>query len=365
MKKQILSAASATALLAWTFSLPAQTAPQTQAPATLPTPRPVSGAAAAAEAPTHTITLDVVAAHKSEAPVTGLAQASFTLLDNKTPRAITSFKAFSGDETPVSVILVIDAVNTNFTTVAQARTQIDGFLKANDGHLTHPTRLAIFTDTGFVIQPAPSRDGNALAESLDKQSIGLRDIRRSSGFYGADERTQLSLNTLSRLAQAELNLPGRKLVLWVSPGWPLLSGPRVDLDARQSEGIFHEAVELSALLRQARITLYSLSPIGAGESVGRAFSYEEYLKGVSKPGQAELGDLALEVLAVQSGGQAFAGSNDIGRMIRSAYEDGSAYYEISFDPIPAEHPNEYHQIELKDSEPGLALRTRQGYYNQP
>jgi hypothetical protein len=52
-------------------------------------------------------------------------------------------------------------------------------------------------------------------------------------------------------------------------------------------------------------------------------------------------------------------------MIKSAYEDGSAYYELIFDPTPAEHPNEYHQIELQVSQPGLTLRTRQGYYNQP
>ena len=361
MATRFLPAVIPSALLACAVGLAAQT----PAPMPLNTPQPTPTPAAAAEAPTHTITLDVVAAHKLQPPVAGLEPSTFTLHDNKTPRPITSFKAFSGDNTPVSVTLVIDAVNTNYSTVAEARIQVEAFLKANGGHLTHPTRLAIFTDTGLSIQPAYTRDGNALAQSLDKQNIALREIRRSSGFYGADERTQLSLDTLTRLAQSELNVPDRKFVVWVSPGWPLLSGVRVDLDNKQLESIFHEAVELSALLRQARVTLYNINPIGAGESVGRAFYYEEYVKGISKPSQAQLGDLSLQVLAVQSGGQAFTGSNDISGMIKSAYEDGSAYYELTFDPTPADHPNEYHQIELQVSQPGLTIRTRQGYYNQP
>jgi hypothetical protein len=256
MTIRFLSAAISTALFACAVGLPAQT----PAPAPLPTPQPAPTPAAASEAPTHTITLDVVAAHKSQPPVAGLASSAFTLRDNKTPRPITSFKTFSGDNTPVSMILVIDDVNTDYSTIGEARIQIDTFLKANQGHLTHPTKLAIFTDTGMVIQPSYTRDGKALAESLDKQTIGLRDIRRSSGFYGADERTELSLTTLARLAQNELKSPGRKLVLWISPGWPLLSGIRVDLDDKQAGEIFRQAVEFSALFRQAHVTLTASIP---------------------------------------------------------------------------------------------------------
>jgi VWFA-related protein len=119
------------------------------------------------------------------------------------------------------------------------------------------------------------------------------------------------------------------------------------------------------LLREARITLYCVDPVGAAESVGRALDYEVFMEGLRNSSQAEFGDLALQVLAVQSGGQAFSGSNDVGGMLKSAYEDGSAYYELTFNPTPAEHPDEYHQIEVKVSQPGLTARTRQGYYNQP
>jgi VWFA-related protein len=175
----------------------------------------------------------------------------------------------------------------------------------------------------------------------------------------------MSLNTLQMLAAKEAALPGRKMILWVSPGWPLLSGPRIDLDAKQQQQIFAQVAELSTLLRRGRITLYSIDPLGANQSVTTQFYYEEFLKGVSKTSQVQLGDLGLQVLAEQSGGLALSGSNDISGQLARCVADASAYYELSFDPPPAEHPNEYHQLQIKVSTPGVSARTRTGYYAQP
>jgi hypothetical protein len=184
------------------------------------------------------------------------------------------------------------------------RPQIEKFLRAHDGHLAYPTSLAVVTDTGTQVQPDFSTDGNALSASLEKYEVGLRVIRRSAGFYGAEDRLQISLQALSSLISRESQQPGRKIILWVSPGWPLLSGPRVQLGSKQDQQLFAEIVNLSTQLRQNRITLYSVDPLGAGEGVMRANYYKDFLKGVQKPSQVEIGDLGLQVLAVQSGGQA-------------------------------------------------------------
>ena len=63
-------------------------------------------------------------------------------------------------------------------------------------------------------------------------------------------------------------------------------------------------VGLSTQLRQARITLYSVDPLVSNQGVGRTSYYQEFLKGVSKPSQVNVGNLSLQVLAVQSGGLA-------------------------------------------------------------
>ena len=310
------------------------------------------------------IHLDVVVTPKSGAPVAGLQQQDFTVLDNKSPRPVTSFHASGGTQTPLEVVLLVDAVNISYQRLAYARAEIEKFLRANEGHLAHPTTLAIFTDDGIKIQEGSSSDGNALSSDLEKYSIGLRSIRRSS-LDGGDERLQLSLNALHDLIVREAGRPGRKIILWVSPGWPLLSGPRVDLSAKQQQMIFADIVNLSTELRQAHTTLYSIDPLGADESIQHNFYYEQFLKGVSKPSQVNLGNLALQVIATQTGGQALTSSNDVSALLQKAMADTDAYYELSFDPPPAEQHNEYHHIEVQVAKPGLTARTLQGYYAQP
>jgi VWFA-related protein len=310
------------------------------------------------------IYLDVVVTPNSGPPVAGLQQQDFTLLDNKAPQAITSFQAFSGSEAPVSVILVIDAVNTGYETIAYERNEIDKFLRANGGRLAHPTALAIITDTGSQIQQDFSTDGAAVSAAFDKYAIGLRDLRRSAGFYGAVERLQLSLQALSQLAAREAPLPGRKIVLWVSPGWPFLSGPRVVYDSKQERQIFDNIVSVTTQLRAARVTLYSIDPRGTNASETSVFYYQEFLKGVTKPSQASAGNLGLQVLATQTGGLVFHSSNDVSGLLQQCVADAQAWYEISFDP-PRGEPDEYHHLEVRVAKPGLIARTRQSYYSLP
>jgi VWFA-related protein len=124
-------------------------------------------------------------------------------------------------------------------------------------------------------------------------------------------------------------------------------------------------VNLSTQLRQAPVTLYSVDPLGADESLQRNFYYEAFLKGVGKPSQVNIGNLALQVIATQTGGLALSSSNDVSALLRRCMADTGAYYELSFDPLPAERRNEYHHVEVHVAKLGLAARTLQGYYAEP
>lgn len=310
------------------------------------------------------IDLDVVVTPSSGRPVTNLQQQDFTILDNKKPQSITSFHAPGASQTPVHVILVIDAVNTSYINIAYQRGQIDKFLQANGGQLAEPTALAFFTDKGIEIQKDFATDGNELSGSFDSYAIGLRDIRRSSQYAAIDE-FQLSLAALGELVATEAPRPGRKMILWVSPGWPLLSGPGIQLGFQQQQKIFATIVNLSTQLRQGHITLYNINPLGAGEGVGRTFYYQTFVKGVSKPGQVAVGDLGLQVLATQSGGLVLNSSNELFPLLEKCMDDAKASYQLSFDSPAAEHHDEYHSLEIRVNVPGVTARTRTGYYAQP
>jgi VWFA-related protein len=307
--------------------------------------------------------IDVNVTSKSGAPVTDLQQQDFTLLDNKASQAITSFRSITSREADVDVILLIDSVNTPYQNVAYGRAQIDRFLRSDAGHLAFPTALAIFTDTGTRVQDTFSLDGNALSAALDQSIIGLRTVGRDTGFFGAAERYQLSIDEVHNLARRETARPGRKVVLWVSPGWALLSGPNVELDSKEQQQIFANIISISTELRQARITLYSIDPLGTADIGMRTFYYKTFTKGVTKPSEVFAGDLGLQVLAAQSGGLVLNSGNDIAALLQEAIRDAGNYYEISFNPPPPDKPNEYHHIEIKLAKPGLTARTRDGYYS--
>lgn len=217
------------------------------------------------------------------------------------------------------------------------------------------------------MQPLPTRDGNKLAQDLNSNPSGLRSIGRSAGYYGASERLDLSLRTLEGLIARERTQPGRKLLIWMSPGWPLLTSARIQLTNKDQAWIFNAAVSFSKELRDARMTLYSIDPLGMSDAVtGRTTFWQGFVKGLPSKSKVEGGGyLALQVLATQSGGLVLNSNNDLEKLIASCVLDAKAYYTLSFDAPPADHPNEYHNLEVKVDKPDLKARTRTGYYAQP
>jgi VWFA-related protein len=310
------------------------------------------------------IRIDVQVTTKAGQPIPGLAQSEFTFLDNNKPITLTSFRELSRTQKPVEAILLFDAVNAPFSTLSYERIQIEKFLRSNDGKLAIPFTIAILTDTGVQTLDGYTQDGNALAQSVETNAPGLREINRSAGFWGADERLDTSLKAAGQVIEYASHQPGRKLLLWVSPGWPLLSGPDIQLDSHEQNQIFSSVVSFSTSMRLADLTFYSLNPVGVSESLLREDYYQSFLKGVAKPNQTDLADLSAQVLALQSGGLTVS-STDIGGMIRKAVSDAESWYELTFPQPEAEHPNEYHHLTIKVDRPGAIVRTRDGYYTNP
>jgi VWFA-related protein len=319
--------------------------------------------AAPAADPAASIRLNVVVSHKNGPPVGGLEQNDFSVIDNKHTQPITSFRAVSGRDSKARVIVVLDAVNIDYERVAFAREEVEKYLRAEGGQLTHPTSFALLTDNGMKLQEQYSTDGNSIAAAVEANVTGLRTIRRTSQ-YGGFDRYNISIEGLRELAQREVATPERKIVLFVSPGWPILSSPGVEnsLDAKQQKQLFETLVNLTTQMQRANITLYTVNPLGQGESELRASYYEAFLKGISESKRMEPGNLALQVLSVQSGGRAIDFNNDVSAVLRQCVAETQAYYEISFEPAPPDPKNYYHRVEIKVAKPDLTARARMGYY---
>ncbi len=332
-------------------------------PPRMPTPR-------GAVEPGGKIQLDMVVSDAMGNDVTGLQPWDFKLLDDNQPRRILTFHAYDGiavkPDPPVEIILMLDTLNLPFQQVSAVRQELDRFLRANGGHLKQPLSLMLLTDKGLKVQPRPSLDGNAVAAVLAKVTGSISSINPAMGAEGQLERFQRSVRQMAVIAENKAARPGRKLLIWVGPGWPILDKGTVTYSAKDPVRMFDTIVELSTRLREARIAVYSVAPADASLSVGKFTNlYQAFLAGVATPKLADSGNLALKVLATQTGGQILGPGNDLAEQIDRCITDANVFYHISFDPPPAAHADEYRDLRVQVSKPGLTVRTNSGYYNQP
>jgi VWFA-related protein len=312
--------------------------------------------------PDNQISISAVVTDRKGHPIRDLQAGDFTVLDNKAPQKLLAFHADAGvqHKDPVHVVIVLDTINSAFNVVAGEREQLSEFLKQNGGELANPTSIAILAESGVKVGQSFSRDGNALNAAFDKQQSELRIEGRSTGFYGAADRLQMSLNQLGELLSYEATVPGRKLVLVIGPGWPLFYGAGINEDMQQRTQVFNSIVQLTNGLRESRVTLYCIDPFVTGRT--NPFDYQSFLKGVSAPKDAEYPNLALQVLAEHSGGQVLVNGPVILGGLNTAVRDASASYELTFEAAPGDHPNEYHAIEVRVNRPNVIVRTTKSYY---
>jgi len=306
------------------------------------------------------ISINVVVSDKLGHPVAGLEEGDFTLLDNKQPQKLVGFRALENKASPVHVIIMVDMINTGFDAVARERQELEQFLKEDGGELANPTSIGVFADSGLKVGTGSTRDGNALLAAFNKTQSELRIIGRGTGFYGAADMLEMSLSQLGQLAAYEATQPGRKLILVISPGWPLLPRAGDEADMKQRTWVFNSIVQFTNGLREANIALYCLDPFDLGRT--NPFYYQGYLKGIPAAKNAEYADLALQVLAEHSGGEVIINGRDITGALNTAVRDASASYELTFEAAPGDRPNEYHALQVQVAKPNVKVRTTSGYY---
>jgi len=310
-----------------------------------------------------TMTLHVQVSEGNGHSVEGLQESDFTLLDNKQPQKLLGFRAVDAavqKSDPVQVMIVVDMINVDLVTVSREREEVGAYLKSNGGELLNPTSIAVIADSGVKAAPGSTQDGITLLAAFNQTQSEIRDIGRSAGFWGATERLQKSLQELDQLIQYEGKKPGRKLVLFVSSGWPLLIASGEQSDMKQREWVFSSVEQFTNSLREANIVLYCIDPFDLGRT--NPFQYQGYLKGISAAKDATYPDLGLQVLATHTGGLVLINGRDIAGSLKMAIRDASEGYDLTFAPIPGDRVNEYHALEVRVDKPNLKVRTTSGYY---
>ena len=227
--------------------------------------------------------------------------------------------------------------------------------------------IMLLTAEGLRIQPPPSVDGLAQLDLLTQIKGHISSMNPAMGSEGALERAQISVHQLATIAENEARKPGRKLLIWVGPGWPTLQSQAFRFNEKNRRQYFKVIVELTNRLREARIVVYSVAPEDSSMGGGPSHSllYKDFLKPVPTEQQADVGNLGLKVLVTNTGGRILGPDNDLVGQINQCIADANAFYRLSFDPPRAKHANEYHDLQVQVNQPGMMVRTNSGYYNEP
>ena len=164
------------------------------------------------------------------------------------------------------------------------------------------------------------------------------------------------LIALGSIAVEERRTPERKLLFWFGNGWPIKQNSRW-------QRLFDTVTELSTRLREARIGIWVNDFWKrTGED---AFKYEDFVAGVTSEKSLTFENVALQVLAVQSGGGMLRGVGDAADLVSQQVAQENTFYAITFDPPRTDVVDEYHDLNITVGKPGLTAHTRTGYYDEP
>ena len=174
--------------------------------------------------------IDLVVADSAGNPVSDLPPWDFTLLDNGQPAKIRTVRKSREPFVPApELIFVLDTVNLSRQQLTQTESAIVHFLRRNNGRLDSQSFLYRFTRDGLLSSSKPTRDGNLLAKEVERHK-SPRTVWRSDQNDGPNllrawvDRSQpnpLSLRALGSIAIDQREIAGRKVVVWISPGWPV------------------------------------------------------------------------------------------------------------------------------------------------
>jgi VWFA-related protein len=233
---------------------------------------------------------------------------------------------------------------------------------------------------------------------LSMQSV--QQFQAEQATFKDDERVNLTLEAMQQLCRYLAGIPGRKNVIWFSGGFPLMLFPNPDLqDSFVIERKYDRQVHRTdALMSAAEVAVYPIS--AAGNSTDSLYDPEKGFNGkinmqeavatvTSHPSQPQSQSLAeqalnqetdslqkdavqrnadhttMDVVASDTGGQAFYNTNGIEGAVSQVIDHGSRFYTITYTPTNTANDGRYRKIIVKvnaGDSGTYKLAYRRGYF---
>ncbi|MGH9511273.1 MAG: VWA domain-containing protein [Terriglobales bacterium] len=309
------------------------------------------------------VTLDVVVTDKAGQPVRNVSRDDFTILEDGATQTITTFeppaaqitKSRVGKEetsteaarAPSLTIIVLDELNSEITDQAYARQEIQKFLAAHGPVLGQPTSLMILGQKRLDLLQDYTQDPHALIQSLHRRHAELPFSLMHAEFTGVAERMSKTLWALGQIAAANNQFAGRKNVVWVGPGFPVIN-ISLNIEPKDRQRFANAVGDTANLLFDARVAVYTVNPRGLEAFTPWDDSFE--------------GELVFESIAPETGGRIFRNRNDLDALIALSSEEGAASYALAYYPTNRDWNGKFRNIRVVVRNPGLQVLARKGYF---
>jgi VWFA-related protein len=332
---------------------------------------------------TKLVVLDVVVTDKSGNLRNDLKKEDFQITEAGVPQTILHFEPPSvhivppgppvnstaelerrAPEAPVNVI-VLDELNTRFQDMAFAESALTKYLNAQPGELQAPTMLLAVSKDRVQVVRDYTQDRGTILTALKAHLISY-PWQLEAGVSVMNQLAQ-SIGALEQVAEATAGHPGHKNVIWVGHGFPGIDLSNPNLDQEGAKGINSAVQQAVNILRDSRITLYSIDPTALSSTVGVKLDDGNPM-GVDLIDEAAdpfLDSVNFASLAKATGGKAAYARNDVDAEIAESARDGVNYYTITYRPSgDSDQDKVYRKIRITFTDPTLHAGFRDGYYTR-
>jgi VWFA-related protein len=363
---------------------------------------------------TRLVQLNVIVEDQHGRPVLNLKKEDFTLTDEGTEQEVAIFspavlvqehardtaKASNvydnrdpeeGKSGSVSVIL-IDALNTTFEDQVRVKAQVLKLLRQHNPK----EYLAIYLlrEKLYVLQDF-TQDAKALLAAVDRvkpnalgpldasivasaemglEGFGDREFRALGAhhreeaqvaFAALDQRVKLTIGAFTGIAYHMAYISGRKSLIWISSSFPILFGyggttltPNSMVDPQNYSAELETAARA---LNRVNMSVYPVDAGGVQMGGGAGGAAPDASLSSAFFGRAGGRD-TMNMIARQTGGRAFYGTNDLTEAMSKAIGETELSYLVGFYPNHNRWDGSYHRLKLRSKSSGLRVRYRDGYF---
>jgi VWFA-related protein len=391
-------------------------------------PAPQTPPTSSIKVATRLVTVEVIAQDKKNQPVMGLTKDDFELREDDQPQTISVFSVegsmahsaakvapppvlppgvfsnhpLSPSDVPTSAtVILLDVLNTSASDIATARIGVGKFIEkmqpqdhvalftmGNDLKMVHD-----FTNDSAVLLQAlndlhPERVGSGGPQLSTLIGTSTDDPQ------GADDkmatlmnvpRSDITLRAFKAIGEHIAGVPGRKTLIWISRGLPLVVKTGGGKDALADLNDMSPKVrEASRVLSKYNVALYPMdtrglnvgvnnidnvtaNPAGKGAMYGTGdliAPIGSMSTGADNKAMQDTHDMG-NLLAQLTGGRTYYDQNDLTYGIRSAIDDSRLVYVLGYYPAQDKWDSKFHTFKVRVKESGVKLTYRSGYLAVP